>query len=61
MKIKTFIGTPIQCEEQINEFLKENNLKLLNLYSDGFVEYSYDDKICNQWHETTIFYELLND
>jgi len=52
-QIKIFQGE----EQQINRWLKTNNITIVDIKRDNIVNYDYDGKVNYQETETTIIYD----
>lgn len=54
-KIKTFIGTPAQLEEEINDWVGSHYwVKTVDIKCVSFQDHYDDGRICNQWYETIV-------
>lgn len=61
IKIKVFDGCPSNCEQEINTFLEKNNATPISLTSQDLKDWYPDGRVCNQWTETTLIYQVKGE
>lgn len=52
--IKTFL---YPNDDLINKYIKDNNLELLNMFINSFVDYYDDGRVCNQGSYATVLFK----